>query len=246
MTNADTTSPVKSLRLASWLMLTGQLLYIVVTQFHAAGDANDHHAIFAHYAEDGIWSPVHLGQFTGMAMLLVGLVTLGLALEVAGLAAKWLARAATAAAAATLALYGALQAVDGVALKQAAMAWASAPEAEKAARFATAEAIRWLEWGMRSYQDFMLGAALLLSAGAFAMTRSAPRAIAFPMGLSAVAYLAQGWIAGTEGFSPAQSIAIVSSWAIGLVWMVWLAIAAERRDEGRKATNRVTGRPAAV
>jgi len=34
--------------------------------------------------------------------------------------------------------------VDGVALKQAVNAWASAPDAEKAARFASAEAIRWL------------------------------------------------------------------------------------------------------
>ena len=42
-------------------------------------------------------------------------------------------------------------AVDGVALKQAVNAWASAPVAEKAARFASAEAIRWIEWGARSY-----------------------------------------------------------------------------------------------
>jgi hypothetical protein len=49
----------------------------------------------------------------------------------------------------TLALYGVLQAVDGVALKQVVDAWASAPEAEKVERFATAEAIRWLEWGVR-------------------------------------------------------------------------------------------------
>jgi hypothetical protein len=35
--------------------------------------------------------------------------------------------------------------VDGVALKQAVNAWVDAPEAEKAARFAAAEAMRWLE-----------------------------------------------------------------------------------------------------
>ena len=51
----------------------------------------------------------------------------------------------------TLALYGVVMAVDGVALKQAVNAWASAPVAEKAARFASAEAIRWIEWGARSY-----------------------------------------------------------------------------------------------
>ena len=50
-----------------------------------------------------------------------------------------------------LALEGALQAVDGVANKQADMAFVTAADAEKAARFASAEAIRWIEWGMRSY-----------------------------------------------------------------------------------------------
>jgi len=46
--------------------------------------------------------------------------------------------------------------VDGVALKQAVDAWASAPDVEKVARFASAEAIPWLEWGVRNYQDFTL------------------------------------------------------------------------------------------
>ncbi len=44
-----------------------------------------------------------------------------------------------------LGLSGVLQAVDGVALKQAVDAWVSAPDAEEAARFASAETVRWLE-----------------------------------------------------------------------------------------------------
>jgi hypothetical protein len=34
------------------LLLVGQLLYIVVTQFHADGDANNHPAVFAEYARN--------------------------------------------------------------------------------------------------------------------------------------------------------------------------------------------------
>jgi hypothetical protein len=56
------------------------------------------------------------------------------------------ARLGAVSAAVALALYGVLQAVDGVALKQVVDAWVRAPEAEKAARFASAETIRWLEW----------------------------------------------------------------------------------------------------
>src|SRR5206468_9555812 len=69
-----------------------------------------------------------------------------------------------------------------VALKQAVNAWASAPEAEKAARFASAEAIRWLEWGMRSYENFALGLAVLLFAVAVVRTAWVPRPIAYLMG----------------------------------------------------------------
>ena len=39
-------------------------------------------------------------------------------------------------------------------------------ETEKAARFASAEAMRWLGWGARSYYDYALGLALLLIAAA--------------------------------------------------------------------------------
>lgn len=231
MTRPEPADPIKLLPAATWLLLTGQILYIVVTRFHAGGDANDHHAIFAHYAEDGIWSIVHAGQFTGMAMLVAGLLMLCFALEGEAGIAKLLARCGAAAAVATLALYGVLQAVDGVALKQAVMAWAGAPEAEKAARFATAEGIRWLEWGMRSYEDFMFGLALLLFSAAFAWTKLLPRMVALPVGLSGLAYLAQGWIAGTEGFSANQSIAIVVAWASSAVWMIWLALVAFRTND---------------
>ncbi len=52
-----------SLRLSATLMLVGQLLYIVVTLFHADGEANNHPAVFAEYAGSRIWTAVHLGQF---------------------------------------------------------------------------------------------------------------------------------------------------------------------------------------
>jgi hypothetical protein len=148
-----------------------------------------------------------------------------------------MARIGAGAAVAALALYAALQAVDGVALKQAVNAWASAPEAEKAARFAAAEAVRWLEWGMRSYHDFALGLALLLSAAAVAMTARFSAILALLIGLSGIAYLAQGWIAGTEGFAPAQSLAIVAGWVLGLLWMVWLAVSASRESAPAAAPN---------
>ena len=90
------------------------------------------------------------------------------------------------------------------------------------------EAIRWIEWGMRSYHDFALGLALLLVAAAVARVVWVPRPIAALMALTGLAYLAQGWLVGVEGFSPAVSIAIVLAWVLSLVWMIWLAVVAWR------------------
>jgi hypothetical protein len=217
-----------SLRLSATLLLVGQLLYVLVTQFHTGGDANDHPAIFAAYAGSGLWTAVHLGQFTGMAILLAGLLALFFTLDVQAGTARWAGRFGAAAAVVALALYGALQAVDGVANKQADAAWVSAPDAEKAARFASAEAIRWLEWGMRSYQDFALGLALLLFAAAVVRTAGVPRPLAYLMGLSGLTYLAQGWVLGSEGFSPTHTVLIVLAWVLSLAWMIWLVVVAWR------------------
>jgi hypothetical protein len=136
-------------------------------------------------------------------------------------------------AVAALALYGALQAEDGVANKQADVAWLSAPDAEKAARFASAEAIRWLEWGARSYQDFVLGLALLLLAAAVVRTARIPRPMGLLIGLSGLACLVQGWVVGSDGFSGTHSTLIVVTWVLSVAWMIWLVVVAWRMQESQ-------------
>ncbi len=123
-----------SLRPSATLLLAGEILFILVTQLHADGPANEHRI---------------------------------------------------ACAVATVALYGALQAVDGVALKQAVDAWAAASDSEKAARFANAEAVRWLEWGVRNYQNFALGASFILFAAAIRRAASIPLPITYLVCLAA-------------------------------------------------------------
>jgi hypothetical protein len=215
-----------SLRLPATLLLAGQLLYIVITQLHTGGEANHHSSVFAEYAHSGTWGLVHLGQFAAVTIMLAGLVALHRSMDLPTPAARWAARYGAASATVALALYGALQAVDGVALKQAVTAWINAPEADKSARFASAEVIRWLEWGMRSYQDYVTGLALLLFAAAIIVSARLPRPIAYLMGLSGLAYLVQGWVAGSQGFSGAQSIAIVLGWVLNVAWMTWLTFVA--------------------
>jgi hypothetical protein len=121
--------------------------------------------------------------------------------------------------------------VEGVGITPAVTAGARAPNAVSASHFASAEAIRWIEWGLRSYHAFALGLALLRVAAAVARAAWLPRPIASLMGLSALTYLAQGWVVGVEGFSQTMSIAIVLAWILGLAWMIWLAVVAWRMPE---------------
>jgi hypothetical protein len=183
------------------LLLGGQVSYIVVTQFHTGGPANDHPVIFAAYAASGIWKAVHVGQFLCAAALLAGLIALPFAIGAESGRARWAGRFGAISAVVALALYAVLQAVDGVGNKEVDDAWVNAPNAEKAARFASAEAMRWLEWGARSYHDLALGFALLLIAAAILQSRGLARPIAYLMGLSGLTYLVQGWVVGAEGFS---------------------------------------------
>ena len=139
-------------------------------------------------------------------------------------------RSASVLAGVALGLYAALQAVDGVGNQQVDAAWEHATGADKPARFASAEAMRWLEWGMRSYHDYTLGLALIAFAVVAAVVGrvAVPQGVAWLMAASGLAYLAQGWVVGAEGFSIANSNLIIGAWALSIAWMGALLFAVTR------------------
>lgn len=218
------------LRLSATLLFGGVLISLLAGLQHPdAADANDHTASFTVYAASDTWTAVHLGQFVGMALLSCGLLVLAFALNIRHGAVAWAIRLGAAAAIAALALYAVLQGVDGVALKHAVEAWAEAAEGEKILRFAAAEDLRWLEWGVRSYQSFVLGSALILFGVAVAATHRISRFIGYLMALSGAAYLAQGWVIGAEGFSAANTVPTLAGIVLVLGWTGWLLVTAWRR-----------------
>jgi hypothetical protein len=217
-----------TLRLSTGLLLGGFITFVVVTLLHTGGPANDHKIIFDDYAGSHDWAAVHLGQFLGMALLTAGLLALNSALNLRDGAIAWVARLGAVFSAAALGLYAALQAVDGVALKQAVDAWVSAPAAEKATRFANAETVRWLEWGVRSYQCTALGLAFMLTGLAILITARVPRVHGLLMCLSGAATLAQGWTVGSNGFSNENGTSIVAGYILTLTWARALAAYAWR------------------
>jgi hypothetical protein len=228
----------KSLRLSAILLFVGELLSIVAGLLHPSREnANVHSAVFAEYAESSDWTLVHLGQFVGMAIIIAGFIALFFALNVPSGTAGWAGRFGVVSAVVALALYGMLQAVDGVALKQAVNAWVNAPDAEKTARFASAEAIRWLEWAIRSYQSFMLGLAFVLIAIMIVLTARIPSPIGYLIGLSGLAYIVQGFILGSEGFSPANSMPQLLAYILVIAWSIWLLSIALRAKVAAEAAS---------
>ena len=225
------------LRLSAALLLVGFILFAGITALFHPGHApaNDHRAAFAEYADSASWTAVHLGQFASMALITAGLLLLYFALDVRTGTSAWIARLGAVSAAIALGLYGALQAVDGVALKQAVDAWANASQTEEASRFATAEAVRWLEWGTRSYQTFMFGLTLILLGSAVALSARLPRPLGYLMALAGLAYIVQGWVVGSDGFTDTNTSAILAGYVLMLAWIVWLLVVAWRTKESLRA-----------
>ena len=196
---------------------------------------NNHIAKFAEIAHSVDWTAIQLLEFAGVAVFLAGLLVLFFALGETSGTPRWLGFFGAIAAGVTLVLTGVHDAVDGVANKQADDAWASAPAAERAARFASAEAIRWLEWGAASYQWFMFGLALVLFALVIVWTARVPRPIGYIMGLQGLAILVQGWVIGTEGISATLAVPTMLGNILGLAWIIWLLIVAWQRKESVQA-----------
>jgi hypothetical protein len=231
------------LRLSATLVVIGELLFALVTAlFHPDGDANNHPVAFAEYASSASYTAVHFVQFVFMAVLLLGLLVLFFALNVRSGALGWVGRFAAVSVVVALALYGVVQAVDGVALKHAVDAWANAPEAEKATRFASAETVRWLEWGANQYQIFMFALALILLATVIVGTARVPKAIGYLMGLAAIPMLVQSLVIGTEGFSVPLLAGSLSAVALPLMlaWSIWLLIVSWRMQEPDQPGKRPT------
>jgi hypothetical protein len=219
------------LRLSATLLIVGLLLVTIVTLYLHPGGGATFEATFANYAASGSWAAIHLAQFVFTAMILAGLLVLFFALDVTEGAPRWVALFAAVTAAVAIALTAVLYAVDGVALKQAVNAWASAPAAEKATRFANAQTIRWMEFGANSYQNITTGLALVLFGIAVAWTARVSRPIGYLMGVSGLAFIALGWLVGTNGFTSANLLPQNLAYGLLFVSTIWLLVIAWRMKE---------------
>lgn len=227
-----------ALFLSAALLGSGFVALGVASAFHPSGVAeNDHPAAFAQYAQSAAWTADHLGSFVATAITIAGLLVLFYALNLQDGMPRLVARIGIVSAGVALALTALNVAVDGVVLKRAVDAWVSAPDVEKAARFASAETVRWLEEATASYQGFVLGFTLILLAALIVWTARIPRPIGYLLALGGVGYLARGWILGAAGFAPEGAIPTQIAQYSQPIWSVLLLIVAWRmRGSSKQST----------
>ena len=215
------------------LAVGGAVLVLLGTGAHPAhADPADAAAAFAEYAGTSreVWVASHLLQLAGLAGVVLSVVLLAGA--VAGLSTPW-TRLTGACGAASLATAAVLQAVDGVALKVAVDLWSAAPDAERPALFAAAQAVRGIEVGLDGVFALLLAATV---AGLAAVHLTAPRG-SRALGVLAAAGAGVGGVGGVlfclQGFSPAAMDAALAGLALGLLAVLATAVGGLRQGSER-------------
>jgi hypothetical protein len=220
----------RALTLSGALLLVGFVVNGIQRMLlHPTGAEDDHREIFTEYADSDVWEATHLIEFVLVLVALAGLLVLCRALwpETPNLAL--LAGGAIVAAGGT---WTALQGVDGVTLKQAVDAWIDASGAEGMSRFADAEAVRWIEWGLQSCFRVVLGVGFLLLGAAIVVSRLVPTWLGVVLAVAGALSVAVGVsvaYAGLEsGFQDAVGLVLQ---LLVLVFVVGLFVVARRAGE---------------
>jgi uncharacterized membrane protein len=224
-------------RIGAVVFLLGLVVVVISTQLHPAHEnPMDNPAVFREYAQSDLWIAVHLGQFAGFLLVIGGLVALYFSIAIRPDAAAAVARFGLAAAITTGASFTILQAVDGVALKRAVDAWASAPPDQQVAVFAAAEAIRWIEIGVNSLSFALVGLTLVIYGVALALSNDYPRWIGWLAMAAGIAHLIRGVGVAYQGFVP--SIAALIGLALLALWTVVMAVSMWRLSNLRHVPGR--------
>ena len=214
-------------RIGAIALPLGIILYVVATAvFHPNREAPmDNPAIFTEYAQSDSWVAVHLAQWFAALLLIGGLVALYYSITTKPEANAAVARFGFAAALLTGASLTMLQAVDGVALKWAVDAWASAPAGGEVAAFSAAQALRWTEYSLQSYSFILLGLTFILYGLAIALGSVYPRWLGWLAAASGVAWIVHGvmvpYIGLFDSIPRLVAIVLMALWAFIIGVLMW-------------------------
>ena len=207
------------LRLGAVLGILGVLLQMSVSSLHPHRvDPNSSASVFAEYAQSPSWTMVHIGQFVGALLIVLGLVALARSLSRQSGVAGALAVFGAVTAVLVAAVFAVQMAVDGVALKATIETWVSATvPANKAAAFQVAESIRWIEKGLSGFFHIVNGATLLALGLSVALGRRFARWVGWFGVFAGAGFLATGVITAETGFSDeAQRVVLPATLAMAI------------------------------
>ena len=172
-TPGDATSPRRAGRhsravrarpvVSAVLLVAGAALAVVGGILHPHDEPpNSHVAVFAEYAHSTDWVWVHDLQFLSAAVVVAGLLTVGRALQRVGVAP--VPRAGRRRGGGRHRGPHRREHGRGRRRPQAGgrRLGGRGPPEDRASRFAAAEAVRWLEWGVNSFFTILLGVTLLI------------------------------------------------------------------------------------
>jgi hypothetical protein len=214
-------------RIGAIALPLGIILFVIVTAiFHPNREAPmDNPAIFTEYAQSDSWVAVHLAQWFAALLIIGGLVALYYSITTKPEANAAVARFGFAAALLTGASLTMLQAVDGVALKWAVDAWASAPAGGEVAAFSAAQALRWTEYSLQSYSFILLGLTFILYGLTIALGSVYPRWLGWLAAASGVAWIVHGlmvpYIGLFDSIPRLVAIVLMALWAFIIAVLMW-------------------------
>ena len=235
-------------RIGAIALPLGVILVVASTIIHPSREAPmDNPAIFMEYAESNNWVAVHFGQWLGGLLIIGGLVALYYSITTKLEANAVLARFGFVAAVLTGAAITMLQAVDGVALKWAVNAWASAPADREVATFAVAEGVRWTEYSLQSYSNILLGLTLILYGLAIAVGTLYPRWLGWIAVGSGVAWIVHGLMVPYIGFFASNprgaGQVLLYLWAFIIAVLMWRNSSGGRTARPESASSESAGPP---
>lgn len=223
------------LRIGAVSSVLGLAVLFVAEAFHGGHDPGNLRATLPVYAANSAWEVVHIGQFLGYLLLLFGFVALYRSLREGQGAA--LARLGVVAAVVAVAIYGANQGVDGVAIQFVADQWVEAPPAEKAETLRLANSVRHVEIGLTSFSQLTLGIALIVFGLAIALGRAYPRLLGWAGTALGALYLVVGVLVAHNGFTvvglTASAGILLALWFLFLAVNLWRRAGAEVRPSAR-------------
>ena len=128
------------------------------------------------------------------------------------------------AAVASVSLAGALQAVDGVALKIAVDRWSASAEGVRAVAFEAAYAVRQVEVGLASVMGAFFGLTVLLYGTAVLLSPVAPSWLGVFGTLAGLATVISSVVQAHTGFSDVAMATSMPSSLLVLVWSICVGI----------------------